>query len=66
MLAAILSRFWMPTITGTPSRRLFLRAFRKAGWRARDVTYILASFLPAPAFEWLVRLVDNQRSAQSH
>src|SRR5574340_1188623 len=32
------------------SRRLFLRAFRKADWHARDVTYILASLLPAPAF----------------
>ena len=47
------------------SRRLFLRAFRKAHWRARDVTYILASLLPAPAFESLVRLVDNQRSSRN-
>lgn len=47
------------------SRRLFRRAFRKADWKARDAKYILASFLPAPVFTSLIRLVDNRRSARN-
>ncbi|MEQ1592429.1 MAG: glycosyltransferase [Thiobacillaceae bacterium] len=48
------------------SRRLFRRAFRHADWKARDAKYILASLLPASIFKSLIRLVDNQRSAQNH
>jgi len=47
------------------SRRLFRRAFRKADWKARDAKYILASFLPAPVFKSLIRLIDNRRSARN-
>jgi len=47
------------------SRRLFLRAFRKADWKARDAKYILASFLPALAFDTLIRLVDTQRALKN-
>ncbi|HQT30370.1 MAG TPA: glycosyltransferase [Thiobacillus sp.] len=48
------------------SRRLFRHAFRKADWKARDAKYIFASFLPAPLFDSLIRLVDNRRSARNH
>jgi hypothetical protein len=44
------------------ARRLFRRASRKAEWKARDAKYILASFLPASAFDALIRLVDTRRS----
>ena len=47
------------------SRRLFRRAFRKADWKARDAKYILASFLPAFAFDTLIRLVDTQRALKN-
>ena len=47
------------------SRRLFRRAFRKSDWKARDAKYILTSFLPAPLFDSLIRLVDSRRSARS-
>jgi glycosyltransferase involved in cell wall biosynthesis len=47
------------------SRRLFRRAFRKADWKARDAKYILASFLPAPLFTSLIRLVDGRRSVRN-
>ncbi len=46
------------------SRRLFRRAFRKADWHARDAKYILASFLPGPAFDSMIRLVESRRSAR--
>ena len=47
------------------SRRLFLRAFRKAEWKARDAKYILASCLPEPLFESLVRLIDTRRNLRN-
>jgi len=47
------------------SRRLFRRAFRKADWKARDVKYLLASFLPAPLFESLIRAIDTRRSTRN-
>jgi glycosyltransferase involved in cell wall biosynthesis len=48
------------------SRRLFRRAFRKSDWKARDAKYILASFLPAPVFKSLIRLVDSRRNTRNH
>ena len=47
------------------SRRLFRRAFRHADWKARDAKYILASFLPAPVFDALIRYVDTRRNARN-
>ncbi len=47
------------------ARRLFRRAFRHADWKARDAKYIFASFLPAPVFDSLIRLVDARRSARN-
>ncbi|WP_018077009.1 glycosyltransferase family 2 protein [Thiobacillus denitrificans] len=47
------------------ARRLFRHAFRRADWNARDAKYILASFLPAPAFDALIRLIDARRSART-
>jgi glycosyltransferase involved in cell wall biosynthesis len=47
------------------SRRLFRRAFRKADWKARDAKYILASLLPAPLFDSLIRQVDSRRNARN-
>jgi len=47
------------------SRRLFRRAFRKADWKARDAKYILASFLPAFAFDRLIRFVDSRRALKN-
>jgi glycosyltransferase involved in cell wall biosynthesis len=47
------------------SRRLFRRAFRKADWKARDAKYILASFLPAFAFDRLIRFVDTRRALKN-
>ncbi|MCA1978121.1 MAG: glycosyltransferase [Thiobacillus sp.] len=46
------------------SRRLFRRAARKAHWQARDAKYILASFLPAQAFNALIRFVDARRDTR--
>lgn len=47
------------------SRRLFRRAFRKADWHARDAKYMMASFLPASAFESLIRFVDTRRGLRN-
>lgn len=47
------------------ARRLFRRAARKAGWRAPDAKYILASFLPQRVFDTLIHVVDSRRSAKN-
>ncbi|MBW8364356.1 MAG: glycosyltransferase [Rhizobium sp.] len=47
------------------ARRLFRRASRKTEWKARDAKYILASFLPASAFESLIRMIDTRRSTRN-
>lgn len=47
------------------ARRLFRRAARKADWRAPDIKYILASFLPQRVFDALIHVVDNRRSARN-
>lgn len=46
------------------SRRLFLRAFFNADWHMRDLKYMLASFMPGPLFEGLIRYVDARRNSR--
>lgn len=51
----------------TPSsRRLFRRAARQSRWRAADLKYILASFLPQSAFDALIHTIDTRRSSKNH
>lgn len=47
------------------SRRLFRRAASRSRWRAKDAKYILASFLPARAFNALIRFVDTRRGIRN-
>lgn len=43
---------------------LFHRSFHKTGWHAHGTKYSLASFLRAPAFKLLPRLIEDWRSAR--
>ncbi len=47
------------------SRRLFRRAFFKANWKVGDLKYMLASFIPAPLFDGLIRFIDARRNSRS-
>jgi glycosyltransferase involved in cell wall biosynthesis len=47
------------------ARRLFRRAFRKAGWKAGDLKHLVASLLPAPLYRNLVDLVTRRRSVRN-